>query len=263
MKIPNKPKMHKALFSPLRTFQRRACAKYFNEAMVFRQLIDAQTNTYTYLLSDFTTKTAVIIDPVLEKVDRDVDLIKEMGLRLKYAINTHVHADHITGSGLLKRRLDGVKTMISAASQGQADIYLKEGDRIEFGAEHLACLATPGHTNGCMSFVNHRAKLVFTGDALLVRGCGRTDFQQGDSRQLYKALHGKILSLPDEYIVFPGHDYVGFTSSSIAEEKKYNKRLGLSEEKFVEFMENLQLPYPKLIDKAVPANLVCGLMEQK
>ncbi len=216
---------------------------------------------FTYLLADFESKNAVIIDPVLEKVDRDIGLIKEMGLCLKYAINTHVHADHITGSGLLKTKLPDVKTMISGASQAKADIYLKEGDRIEFGSEHLDCIATPGHTNGCMSFVNHRAKVIFSGDALLIRGCGRTDFQQGDSKQLYRNLHEKILTLPDEYILFPGHDYNGFTSSSIGEEKRYNKRLGLSEEEFVDFMKKLELAYPKMIDKALPANLVCGLLE--
>lgn len=237
------------------------CAKYFSEVMSFRQLVDYETKTFTYLLHDFATKEAVIIDPVIEKVDRDIKLIKELDLKLKYAINTHVHADHITGSGLLKQKLPGVKTMISAESKAKGDIYLKDGDEIKFGSLHLDCLATPGHTNGCMSFVSHISKLVFTGDALLIRGCGRTDFQQGSSEKLFESVHNKILKLPNEYIVFPGHDYNGFTSSSIAEEKEYNPRLSQTKEKFIDIMNNLQLPYPKMIDSALPANMVCGLLD--
>lgn len=238
-----------------------ACAKYSNNKLVFRQLVDNQTNTFTYLLSDFNTKDAVIIDPVIEKVDRDVKLITELGLNLKYAINTHVHADHITGSGMLKQKLP-IKSMISADSKAKADIYIKDGDKIEFGDSVLDCVSTPGHTNGCMSFISHSSKLVFTGDAMLIRGCGRTDFQQGDSNRLYDSIHQKILCLPDDYIVFPGHDYNGFTSSSIKEEKQYNPRLTKNREEFVQLMNNLQLAYPKMIDKAVPANMVCGIIDE-
>ena len=176
-------------------------------------------------------------------------------------VNTHVHADHITGSGRLKNFLPNVKSVISQASKAKADIHIKEGDKIQFGNEFLHVLATPGHTNGCLTFVSHTAKIAFTGDALLIRGCGRTDFQQGNSEVLYDSIHNKILSLPDEYSVFPGHDYVGRTSSSIGEEKRFNPRLTQKKADFVETMKNLNLVYPRLMDVAVPANMICGIQE--
>lgn len=172
-----------------------------------------------------------------------------------------MHADHITGSGRIKKYLPSVKSVISDTSKAVADIHIKEGDKIQFGDEFLHVLSTPGHTNGCLTFVSHTAKIAFTGDALLIRGCGRTDFQQGNSELLYDSIHKKILSLPDEYSVFPGHDYMGRTSSSIGEEKRFNPRLTQNKSDFVETMKNLNLVYPKLMDVAVPANMVCGLQE--
>lgn len=174
-----------------------------------------------------------------------------------------MHADHVTGSGRLKKYISSVKSVISEASKAQADIHIRDGDRIKFGNEFLIAFATPGHTNGCMTFVSHTAKIAFTGDALLIRGCGRTDFQQGNSETLYDSIHQKILSLPDEYSVFPGHDYTGRTSSSIGEEKKFNPRLTQNKEEFVHTMKTLNLVYPRLMNVAVPNNMVCGLQYEK
>ncbi|CAF0995743.1 unnamed protein product [Brachionus calyciflorus] len=238
-----------------------ACMKHPNESVIFRQLVDNATYTYTYILADLKSREAVIIDPVYEKVERDVELINQLELKLKYALNTHVHADHITGSGRIKSFMPNVKSVISEASKAVADIHIKDGDKIQFGNEFLHVLGTPGHTNGCLTFVSHTAKIAFTGDALLIRGCGRTDFQQGNSEVLYDSIHKKILSLPDEYSVFPGHDYMGRTSSSIGEEKRFNPRLTQNKEDFIETMKNLNLVYPRLMDVAVPANMVCGLQE--
>lgn len=228
--------------------------------MLFRQLFDADTSTYTYLLADERTGEAVIIDPVLEQLERDLALIEELGLRLVFAVDTHVHADHVTALGSLRERT-GCKTILSERSgTGCADRMVKDGDRIRFGSHELEVLETPGHTAGCLSFVTGDREKVFTGDALLIRGSGRTDFQQGDSRKLYRSVHEKLFALPDSTLVYPGHDYKGRTVSSIGEEKRLNPRLGggRSEAEFVELMANLQLPYPKKIDVALPANLACG-----
>jgi glyoxylase-like metal-dependent hydrolase (beta-lactamase superfamily II)/rhodanese-related sulfurtransferase len=203
----------------------------------------------------------VIIDPVLEQVERDVTLIRELGLRLVYALDTHVHADHVTALGRLRLVL-GCSTVLSeCAGSGVADLLVKEGDRIAFGSRYLEVRETPGHTNGCLTYVLDDRSMAFTGDALLVRGCGRTDFQQGDARTLYRSIHQKIFTLPDETLLWPGHDYKGRTVTTVGEEKQWNPRLGSgrSEDEFVEIMAKLQLAYPKKMDIAVPANLMCGV----
>lgn len=229
--------------------------------MLFRQLFDKESSTYTYLLADETSREAVLIDPVLEQVERDVTLLRELDLTLVYALDTHVHADHVTALGTLRERL-GCKTVLSErAGVGCADVMVKDGDRLRFGQYELEVRETPGHTNGCLTYVTGDKAMAFTGDTLLIRGSGRTDFQQGDARVLYRSVHDKIFSLPDSTLVYPGHDYQGRLASSVGEEKRLNPRLGggKSEEEFVEIMAKLQLAYPKKIDVALPANLACGV----
>jgi sulfur dioxygenase len=225
---------------------------------IFRQLFEHKSYTYSYLLADKETREAVLIDPVVDVVDRDVKIIQELGLKLLYSINTHCHADHITGSGVLKERLKGNQSMISAMSGAKADIKIKHGEIIKFGKFMLEVRSTPGHTDGCVTFVWHDAGMAFTGDALLIRGCGRTDFQQGDPAMLYDKVHNEILSLPEEFLLYPGHDYTGQTVTTVREEKLYNPRLTKPKPQFVDIMNNLNLPYPKQIDKALPSNLVDG-----
>ncbi len=228
--------------------------------MLFRQLFDAESSTYTYLLADEKTREAVIIDPVLEQASRDVELVKELGLTLRCALDTHVHADHVTGLGTLREAL-GCKTVLSArAGVGCADRAVKQGDRIEFGSRFLEVRETPGHTNGCLTYVLDDRSMAFTGDAVLIRGNGRTDFQQGSAETLYRSIHEQIFSLPDETLLYPGHDYKGRTVTSVGEEKRLNPRIGggktLAE--FVAIMDGLKLAHPKKIDVALPANLTCG-----
>lgn len=228
--------------------------------LIFRQLLDQRSSTYTYLLADPETHDAVLIDPVFEQGQRDAALLGELGLKLLYTLDTHVHADHITGAWLLKQKL-GSRIAISAHSGAdKADVYLQAGDRIAFGTRSLEARPTPGHTNGCMTYVLDDRSMAFTGDALLIRGAGRTDFQQGDARMLYRSVHDQIFSLPEACLLYPGHDYRGLTCSSVMEEKRYNPRLGggRSEKDFVGYMQNLGLAHPKQIDVAVPANLHCG-----
>ncbi|CAG0912658.1 unnamed protein product [Notodromas monacha] len=229
------------------------------EDFIFRQLFDSESCTYTYLIADGASGQAVIIDPVIQKVDRDLQLVADLGLTLIYAANTHVHADHITGSGKMKTRLPGLKSVLSEASGGDADLFLNHGDVLNVGSFEIEVRATPGHTNGCVTYVVHQQRLALTGDALLVRGCGRTDFQQGNSARLYQSVHEQIFSLPDDFKLFPAHDYKGFTVTTVKEEKTLNPRLSKSEEEFVAIMAGLNLPYPKMIDAALPANLKCGL----
>jgi sulfur dioxygenase len=226
-----------------------------------RQLFDRESCTYSYLLIDKPSKEAVLIDPVIELAERDAALVKQLDLNLKFVMNTHVHADHITGTGRLKKLLPGCQSIISKNSKGKADILLQEGDMIKFGDQVLNVRETPGHTEGCITYVYKAAECAFTGDALLIRGCGRTDFQGGSSSTLYKSVWDKILSLPDNYVLYPAHDYKGQTASTVAEEKKFNPRLTKNENEFCEIMANLNLPYPKKIDESMPANMVCGLHE--
>ena len=226
--------------------------------MKIRQLFDQDTWTYTYLLWDEATKEAAIIDSVKEKLDRDVKYIQDLGLNLKYSLETHVHADHVTASGLLRNKL-GVKTAVHADGGAScADIKIKDGDVFKLGNQEIKALHTPGHTNGDVSY--YIDGYVFTGDALLIRACGRTDFQQGSSETLYNSITQKLFTLPDDTVVYPGHDYDGFTSSTIGEEKALNPRLqnNKPKEDFMAIMDNMNLPKPKRIDIAVPGNLNCG-----
>lgn len=227
---------------------------------LFRQLFDRESCTYTYLLGDTTTREAILIDPVFELAERDAQLVKDLDLELKYVMNTHVHADHITGTGRLKKMAgSGVKSLISEASGADADDVLGNSQKVKFGQLSLEVRSTPGHTNGCVSYVFHDGRMVFTGDTLLIRGCGRTDFQEGDSETLYNSVHSQIFTLPEDYLVYPAHDYKGVMCSSVGEEKKYNPRLTKTLPEFKTIMSSLNLAYPKMIDKAVPANKVCGL----
>jgi len=227
--------------------------------MKVRQLFDQDTWTYTYLLFDEKTKEAAIIDSVKEKFERDSKYIDELGLTLKYALETHVHADHVTAAGLFRNKY-GCQIAVHADSGNEcADIKIHEGDEFYLGSEVISAIHTPGHTSGDVSYKIKGA--VFTGDALLIRACGRTDFQQGSSKNLYHSITKKLFGLDDNTIVYPGHDYNGFTSSTIGEEKSQNPRLANNkpEADFVAIMDTLDLPKPKRIDVAVPSNLLCGL----
>ena len=228
--------------------------------LVFRQLFDPTSSTYTYLLGDTDSGEAVLIDPVFEHVRRDAALLRELGLRLVATLDTHVHADHVTGAWLLKQRCGSQIALSGSSSADNADRLLKHGDRVAFGSRHLEVRATPGHTNGCLTYVLDDHSMAFTGDSLLIRGCGRTDFQQGSATALYRSVHEQILSLPDRCLLYPGHDYRGLTVTSVGEEKRYNPRLGgeINASDFAGYMNNLGLPHPKLMDIAVPANLRCG-----
>uniref|UniRef100_A0A336K7Y2 Persulfide dioxygenase ETHE1, mitochondrial n=1 Tax=Culicoides sonorensis TaxID=179676 RepID=A0A336K7Y2_CULSO len=194
--------------------------KQFTSDFFFRQLFDNDTCTYTYILADLSSKEAVIIDPVLELAERDSKLIKEPGFTLKYALNTHMHADHITGTGYLKKLLPGTLSVIAKASNAQADIHLNDKDTVKFGKFQLEAISTPGHTNGCLTYVLHEQGIAFTGDALFVRGCGRTDFQEGSAKKLYESVHQKIFTLPENYRLYPGHDYRGQLETTVYEEKR-------------------------------------------
>ena len=227
-------------------------------SLIFRQWFESESSTYTYLLADSKTKEAIIIDPVQETLDRDLTLIKEMGLKIKYTVETHIHADHVTSANKIKEKTGAQMVLGSGTQLKTADILLKDQESISFGEFSLKAILTPGHTDGCTSY--YIPGYVFTGDALLIRGCGRTDFQQGSSKTLFHSVREKLFSLPDETLVYPGHDYKGRTCSSIAEEKAHNPRLHLkiSEAQFIEIMNNLNLDKPKKIDIAVPANLKHG-----
>ena len=229
--------------------------------MIFRQLFDKETSTYTYLLADPDTREAILIDPVREQVDRDQQLLRELGLTLKYTLETHVHADHVTASGLLRQALGSRSVLSSSAGASCADIQIEDGEVLSLGGITIEARHTPGHTSGCVSYYLPEQKMIFTGDALLIRGCGRTDFQQGDARMLYGSIHGKVFTLDDAVQIYPGHDYKGRTSSTVGEERAHNPRLGggRTVEQFVEIMGNLQLAQPSQIHIAVPANLECGL----
>jgi sulfur dioxygenase len=224
--------------------------------MMMRQLFDAETSTYTYLVADPVSGQAALIDPVLGQLERDLELLRELGLRLAYALDTHVHADHVTAAGALRERT-GCKTVAGARGAECVDVKVQQGDVVQVGAVALGVLETPGHTDDSVSYLAEGC--VFTGDALMVRACGRTDFQNGDAGQLYDSIHARLFSLPDATLVYPGHDYKGRTVTSVGEEKRFNARLaGRTRAQFVALMDGLNLPRPKQIDVAVPANLACG-----
>jgi glyoxylase-like metal-dependent hydrolase (beta-lactamase superfamily II)/rhodanese-related sulfurtransferase len=232
--------------------------------MLFRQLFDADSSTYSYLLADERTREAVLIDPVIEQFDRDRTLIEELELRLLYVLDTHVHADHVTASGLLHEHFASKSVVSERAGVVCADVLVKHGDLIRFGAHQLEVRETPGHTNGCLSYVSAEARAIFTGDALLIRACGRTDFQGGDAATLYRSVHEQIFTLPDETTIYPAHDYRGRTASSVGEERRWNPRLRLerSLSDFVKLMGELKLAYPRKIDLALPANAHCGIRQE-
>jgi glyoxylase-like metal-dependent hydrolase (beta-lactamase superfamily II)/rhodanese-related sulfurtransferase len=228
--------------------------------LIFRQLFDPQSSTYSYLLGDAGSGQAVLIDSVFEHAARDSALVRELGLTLVAVIETHVHADHVTGAWLLKQLCGASIAVAAAAGARNVDRPLQHGDRVVFGSRYLEVRSTPGHTDGCLTYVLDDHSMAFTGDCLLVRGTGRTDFQQGDAQRLYRSVHDQILSLPPSCLLYPGHDYRGLTVTSVAEERRYNPRLGgeINETDFAGYMNNLGLPHPRLMDIAVPANLLCG-----
>lgn len=230
--------------------------------LIFRQLFDSQSSTYTYLLADSVSRDAILIDSVFEQVSRDVALIQELDLHLLWVIDTHVHADHVTGASLLRQILHcNIAVSKRSGAQG-GDLLFDDGDTLRFGDRFLKILSTPGHTNGCSTFVLDDLSMAFTGDCLLIRGCGRTDFQQGSSATMFESVHEKIFTLPDECLLYPAHDYKGATVSTVSEEKQFNPRLGnhVSVGDFTGYMNNLGLAHPNKIDIAVPANLKCGEM---
>lgn len=226
--------------------------------VLFYQLFEPETSTYTYLIADGKSKEAALIDPVIETVDRDLQLIEELGLKLKYVLDTHVHADHVTGAGEIRNRVGAKSAVSEDAHVACVDIPLQDGQELTLGDKKIKAISTPGHTDSCMSF--YFEGMVFTGDSLMIRSAGRTDFQQGSSEKLYDSVHQKLFKLPDETVVYPGHDYRGQTASTIGLEKKFNARLGGGKSKadFQKIMAELKLANPKKIHEAVPANLLCG-----
>ena len=231
--------------------------------MLFRQLFDRESCTYTYLVADdsgpdASARVAALFDPVREHVARDLELLAELGVRLTHIFETHVHADHITGAGELRKRTGAKSYVARDGGAPCADVPLVDGDVVRVGAIEVRVLATPGHTSDCLSFF--LGDRVLTGDALFVRGCGRTDFQNGDSGALYDSVMQKLFTLPDATLVYPGHDYRGMSVSTVGEEKRHNPRLGggATREAFIAKMAALGLPPPARIAEALPANLACG-----
>jgi sulfur dioxygenase len=230
--------------------------------MIFRQLFDSTSGTYSYLMASRKGGEALIIDPVLEKVDRYLQLVKELDLKLVKAVDTHIHADHITGLGALRDRTHCITVMGENAKVDVVSMRVAEGDRLTIEGVSLDVLYTPGHTDDSYSFL--MGDRVFTGDTLLIRGTGRTDFQNGSARAQYDSLFNKLLKLPEETLVFPAHDYKGDTVSTIGEEKRYNPRLQVrSVDEYVDLMGKLNLPNPKMMDVAVPANMRVGLAQEE
>lgn len=229
-------------------------------SLLFRQLFDSPSNTYSYLLADTDSSQAMLIDPVYEQYNRDEALIRELGLDLVLSIDTHCHADHVSAAYLIKQHL-GCKIAASERSGIQGlDRSLRHGDRIDIGKLKLEVRATPGHTDGCIVLVLADHSLAFTGDCLLIRGCGRTDFQQGSASKLFRSITEQIFTLPDQCLIYPAHDYKGRAQSSVGEEKRFNPRIGggANEADFIAYMENMRLPHPRKLDEAVPANLRAG-----
>ena len=227
-------------------------------SLIFRPLFEKESSTYTYLLADSITKEAIIIDAVAETQQRDIGLIEELALDLRYIIETHVHADHITSSCPLKQKFTNAKIVLGESNPvACADILIKDGENLEFGNYSIKAMSTPGHTDGCMSYVV--GDKVFTGDALLIRSCGRCDFQGGSAEKLFDSI-SRLFTLPDETYVYPAHDYGGRTVSSIWEEKAFNEMIGggVDKAEFVRRVDAMELSLPAKIHVAVPANQVCG-----
>src|ERR671932_299488 len=230
--------------------------------MIFRQMFDSVSGTYSYLLASRRGGEALIIDPVLEKVDRYIQLLRDLDLRLVKAVDTHLHADHITGLGALRDRTHCITVMGEQSGVDVVSMRVSEGDRLDIEGLSLDVLYTPGHTDDSYSLL--LPDRVFTGDTLLIRGTGRTDFQNGDPRAQYESIFGKLLKLPDETMIFPAHDYKGDMVSTVGEEKAFNPRLQVrSVDEYVDLMKNLKLPNPKMMDVAVPANMHIGLAQDE
>jgi glyoxylase-like metal-dependent hydrolase (beta-lactamase superfamily II) len=229
--------------------------------MIFRQLFEPDTSTYSYLLGCERTRKALIIDPVASEVEQYVQLLETLKLELYFTLETHVHADHITGSGLLRERLGSKSVVHRDAGALCADLLVTDGVTLQLGDLEFEVRHTPGHTNGCVSYVMEDR--VFTGDALLINGCGRSDFQQGNAGQLYDSIHHQLFTLPPDTLVYPGHDYQGNTVSTIKQEIAKNPRLGAgrTRDEFIAIMQELKLAYPKHIDQALPANQACGRVD--
>jgi glyoxylase-like metal-dependent hydrolase (beta-lactamase superfamily II)/rhodanese-related sulfurtransferase len=229
-------------------------------ALLFRQLFDAPTGTFTYLLADVPSGKGVLIDPVFEQHERDLSLIRELGISLVACLDTHAHADHVTGSWLMHQATGSAIGLAAAARAENVTLPLQHGDRVAFGERHLEVRSTPGHTDGCVSYVLDDRSMAFTGDALLVRGCGRCDFQQGNAHTLWASITEQLLTLPASCLLYPGHDYTGRTVTSVAEEKAFNARLGgaATERDFVGHMQAMKLPHPHRIAEALPGNMRSG-----
>ncbi|HEY2517534.1 MAG TPA: MBL fold metallo-hydrolase [Polyangiaceae bacterium] len=228
--------------------------------MLFRQLFDPASSTYTYLLADEQTREAVLIDTVFEQHARDAALVRELGLKLVTTVDTHCHADHVTGAWLMRAAFGGQIALAAAYGASNVDRPLVHGDVLRFGSHALTVRATPGHTSGCLSLVTSDLAMVFTGDALLVRSAGRTDFQQGSASRLFRSIREQLFTLPTACVVWPAHDYAGRTSTTIGEERAFNPRIGgdAREEDFVGYMQNLGLPHPKQLAVALPGNMRSG-----
>ncbi len=233
--------------------------------LLLRQLFDAPTGTFTYLLADRCTGEGVLIDPVFEQHERDLALIQELGIDLVASLDTHAHADHVTGSWRLRQATGCAIALAARIGADNVTLPLAHGDRVPFGRRHLEVRSTPGHTDGCLTFVLDDHALAFTGDALLVRGCGRCDFQQGNPHTLWRSITEQLFSLPEPCLLYPGHDYTGRGVTSVAEEKAFNARLGGSatERDFVGHMVNMKLPHPHRINEALPGNLRSGRPRQE
>ncbi len=226
--------------------------------MLFRQLFDRESSTYTYLLADLEQQKAILVDPVIEQLERDLKLLKELGLTLVYCLETHIHADHITGTGKLREITGCLGIVPENARVSCADRQIKDGETLELGSIMIKAMATPGHTDSHMAYLVNRDRIL-TGDVLFVRGCGRTDFQNGDPGILYDSVTQKLFTLSDRTLVYPAHDYQGHTVSTIGEEKQWNPRFaGKDRQSFIKFMNNLNLPEPKKMMEALPANQECG-----
>jgi sulfur dioxygenase len=226
--------------------------------MLFRQMFDCQTSTYTYLIADLEQKAAILIDPVLEQVERDLKQLADLGLTLKYCIETHIHADHITGTAKLREISPCQGIVPQGAGAICADRFIQDGEYLRMGGVQIKAIATPGHTDSHMVYLVNDTHLL-TGDALLIRGCGRTDFQGGDAGILFDSVTQRLFTLNDRTLVYPAHDYRGFTVSTIGEEKLFNPRfVGRNRQQFIEIMGGLNLPDPQKMAEAVPANEHCG-----